>query len=538
MQPPERLKRVAAALFAAALVLLLTACDDEDRAVLEPSQTATDSKSPGTSAEMPSRFELRDDSGVIEIAGETADDLLTGSASLALGDFNDDSEPDLLVGASQGDGPGDGRTDSGEAYVLFGPLDAGRELGTGKADITITGQAAGDGLGYSVLAADINGDEVDDILVGAPGATAGFDLRTDQGRVYAFFGGSEIDERGDLDLATDQFDFTLTGAEGFSRLGAVMAAGDVNDDGIGDLVAGAPFAGREPGSPPGSQRTALGEVYVVFGNEGLSGEKSVARLEQDVLISGAHPFGEFGGALAVGDVNGDGRDDITIGAHRSNLGDEARGANGAAYLFLGRDEFPERLSAQDGDEDMTILGRPPGAFGLPVTSGDFNGDTLADIAIGAQLEGAGDEQGGGTIRIFFGRSNLQAEVDLSQDEADVTLIGQMRSELLPSALASADLDQDGTDELVIGSMLVNADDQRFGSGGAYVVSVHSSPSGVIQLPDSAMLVVPPGGDERFGNAVAAGEIVSGATGIAVVAPGASPGDRRNAGIVYLTRLGQ
>jgi len=61
---------------------------------------------------------------------------------------------------------------------------------------------------------------------------------------------------------------------------------------------------------------------------------------------------------------------------------------------------------------------------------------------------------------------------------------------------------------------------------------------VIQLPDSAMLVVPPGVDERFGNAVAAGEIVSGATGIAVVAPGASPGDRRNAGIVYLTRLGQ
>jgi len=330
----------------------------------------------------------------------------------------------------------------------------------------------------------------------------------------------------------------VTGAEGFSRLGNAIAAGDVNGDGMEDLVVGAPFAGREPGSPPGGARTTLGEVYVIFGDEGLSGEVNIARLDQDVLISGAHASGEFGGALAVADINGDGRDDIIAGAHRSNLGDESRGATGAAYLFLGREEFPERLTVKGGDEDMRLLGRTPSAFGYPLASGDFNGDDIDDVAIGAKLESTGEGQGQGTVRVFFGRSELPGEVDLSTDDADVTLAGQMTSEFLPTALGSVDLDGDGADELVAGSILVNADDERFGSGAVSIVKVPSVAPGVVRLPASATVVFPGAGGERLGNALCGGEIVAGTQGIAIAAPGASPPDRPGAGIVYLTRVRQ
>jgi hypothetical protein len=330
----------------------------------------------------------------------------------------------------------------------------------------------------------------------------------------------------------------VTGAEGFSRLGNAIAAGDVNGDGMGDLVVGAPFAGREPGTPPGSARTTLGEVYVVFGDEGLSGEANIARLDQDVLISGAHASGEFGGALAVADINGDGLGDIIAGAHRSNLGDESRGATGAAYLFLGREEFPERLTVQGGDEDMRLLGRTPSAFGYPLASGDFNGDDIDDVAIGAKLESTGEGQGQGTVRVFFGGSELPGEVDLSTEGADVTLAGQMTSEFLPTALGSVDLDGDGADELLAGSILLNADDERFGSGAVYIVKVLSAAPGVVRLPASATVVFPGAGGERLGNSLFGGETVAGTQGIAIAAPGASPPDRPGAGIVYLTRVRQ
>jgi hypothetical protein len=111
------------------------------------------------------------------------------------------------------------------------------------------------------LAGDLNRDDTDDIIVGAPGVTAGFDPRSDQGRAYVFYGSADVGDESELDLTEDVFDAAITGAEGFSRLGHAMDVGDVNGDGTQDLVAGAPFAGRKPGTPPGGERTSLGEVH-------------------------------------------------------------------------------------------------------------------------------------------------------------------------------------------------------------------------------------------------------------------------------------
>ena len=530
MLGPPSSARDAAALIAVAIVIIGPGCGGSGSG--QPSDTALRSSNGNTSASSSGGrvIDLNTQAGVVRLAGEDEADLVTGSHSLAFGDFDNDGRSDLLVGAPQADGPENQRTDGGEAYVIFGPLAAERTLGAGKADVTIFGAQPGDSAGFSVLSADLNGDGVKDILVGAPGVTAGFDPRSDQGRIYVFWGGPGLRERRTIDLASDAYDFTVTGAEGFSRLGHSMAAGDVNGDGVTDLVAGAPFAGRQPGSPPGSERTAVGEVYIIFGGKDLKGEKNIAGLEQDVLISGAEAFGQFGASTAVSDLNGDGKADIVTAAYRGSAGDRPSG--GTAYVFYGRSDFNKRLAVADGDQDVTILGPAAGAaFGFPITGGDFNGDGKGDVAVGAQLEsGPTGGQSQGALRAFYGK-DLPAEIDLSKTAADVTVTGRMAGEIFPSSLASADLNDDGADELVIGSQLAGAG-QASAAGAVWVLEGRALPSRLHLAVEPAWLSVPgAAAGDGLGGAVAAGKLSDGQSAIAALAA-AAVSDGKRAGIVY------
>lgn len=538
MHRPARSTLLAVASLAAAVFVISGACggSDNDPAPTDPSQTEGPSGSAAPATTL-SDVDLATDDSVIKIAGVGSEDLLTGTTSVAMGDFNGDDESDLIIGAPQGDGPDGDRPDAGDAYVIFGPVEQSVDLATTRGDIAIYGAAAGDGLGYSVLAADINDDGQDDVLVGAPGVTAGFDLRTDQGRVYVFFGGSDLNDTEVLDLQKDVFDLAITGSEGFSRLGHAMAAGDVNGDGTGDLVVGAPFAGRPEGSAPGSERTALGEAYVILGDEDLSGERNIARDEYDSLISGGYAFGEFASSLAVADIDDDGKGDIIVGAHRSSVGETARGSSGAAYVFYGRNEFDRRISVQDGDEDAMIIGAAGSTLGYPLTTGDFNGDEVPDVAVGAQLESTGDIQGSGAVHIFFGGDRLSSEIDLTEDPADVRIGGRDTSEFLPSALASTDLDGDGRAELVAGSMLVAASDDRFGSGIVYVISVHDDSGDTIDLTnDNRAIILGEAAGDRLGNALGVGATEDGVGSVVALAPLADSNNRLDNGIVYLLRF--
>ena len=214
MFPLSASPRAAAALFAAALVLLTVACGGDGDDEPSPSPAQTEDATPPPESVGPVSADVIDLAAqppLFTMRGENDDDLLTGSASVALGDFNGDDEADLLVGAPMADGPEEARVDGGEAYIIFGPLEGELDLANDDAGVTIYGALPGDSLGYTVLAGDLNNDGTDDILVAAPGVTAGFDLRTDQGRIYVFYGGSDLKDT--YDLTEDVFDFTVTGAE-------------------------------------------------------------------------------------------------------------------------------------------------------------------------------------------------------------------------------------------------------------------------------------------------------------------------------------
>jgi hypothetical protein len=529
--------RAAAALLAAALVVLAQGCGGDD----DPSPTppATEEATPPTESQGPITgdvVDLGEHTPLFSVMGEDDEDLATGSHSLSLGDFNGDDVPDVLIGAPQADGPDNERAEAGEAYVMFGPLEGELDLAGEQADMTVYGALPGDSLGYSTAAGDLNGDGTDDVLVAAPGVTAGFDPRTDQGRIYVFYGGSELQDV--YDLSEDVYDFTVTGAEGFSRLGHSMDVGDVDGDGAIDLVGGAPFAGRAPGSPPGSERTGLGEVYVIFGSGDLSGEKNVASLHQDVLLSGRQGppnFGEFGAALTVGDMDGDGTDDIAVGAHRTD-GAADRSASGVVFVFKGRDDWPERLTTQDDEQDAVIIGPSAGAgFGFPLSSSDFDGDGTDDIAVGAQTEASDGGPSAGSVRVILGGSSLEGTIDLTNDEADVVLPGTHPGSLLPGSLSAADIDEDGSAELMVGAPFSGQGEGRRSGGLVYIVK------GGAGFTQATLGGTGPGKpllgaeiDDKLGTAIAGGLMAEGQGGVAALAPGAGAGEgRENAGAVYL-----
>ncbi|WP_373503120.1 integrin alpha [Aestuariivirga sp.] len=123
----------------------------------------------------------------------------------------------------------------------------------------IYGADAGDFLGTSVSGAgDVNNDGCDDIIVSAKNGDGVGNLETNAGEAYVIFGGANLQ---DIDLAKDTTwnGIVIYGADAYNTIGAVSSAGDVNSDGIGDLVIDAPLAN--------SSKPSVGEAYVIFGRE-------------------------------------------------------------------------------------------------------------------------------------------------------------------------------------------------------------------------------------------------------------------------------
>lgn len=412
----------------------------------------------GDGGRFPDLVGLDGAAGVVTLEGAAAGDRL-GTAVAAAGDVNGDGLDDLLIGAIGVDGGG---VDSGAAYLLLGgerPAEgASIEALPAERLLRIDGLAAGDELGRSVAGgADVNGDGFDDLLIGARLAEADY-ARYSGGLSYLLLGGAggPTVDLGGLD-GTDGM--RIEGRGRFDQSGRTVALlGDVDGDGFADFAVGAPDA------DPGGRENA-GEAYVFFGTDaGFPASFDPGQLDgTDGFVIEGEAAGDFAGfaVAGAGDVDGDGFDDILIGAYgRTTAGGEGAGA---AYLVFGRaDGFPARLDlgTLDGTDGFVMEGLAAfdGTGRSVAGAGDVDGDGFDDFVVGARYADPGEAGGEGEAYLVYGRAGpFEAELDLSafDPELGCTLLGTRADGYAGFSFGGpGDVDGDGFDDLLVGAPAV------------------------------------------------------------------------------------
>ncbi len=265
----------------------------------------------------PAQFQLStlDGSNGFVLNGIDTSDFSGHSVSSA-GDFNGDGVDDLIIGAYTADP--NGNLQAGESYVVFGGAGVGSAGSIalsslrGANGFVLNGIDASDYSGFSVSSAgDMNGDGVDDIIIGARSADP--NGAGNAGECYVVFGGAGTGGTGTIELSAlnGTSGLVINGIDMNDQCGrSVSSAGDVNGDGVDDIIIGAHFAAG-----------FAGESYVVFGRAGLGGTMQLSGLNGHggFVLQGIDSNDRSGFSVSsAGDVNGDGVDDLIIGANRGD----------------------------------------------------------------------------------------------------------------------------------------------------------------------------------------------------------------------------
>jgi len=292
---------------------------------------------------------------------------------------------------------------------------------------------------------DVNGDGCDDIVLGSYGNDEG---GSTAGKVYLFFG-RDGGWDGDMNLSDADASFIGEGANDRAGI-AVTNSGDINGDGFDDIVIGA-----DEYEPMGGER---GRAYIILGRTGpwyQDRDLSTA----DVRIWGEYDENEFGRSVSTGgDINGDGYDDLRIGAPRF----EATSTNysGKSYLILGGPRLSGFIYASSG-VDASFIGAGDDEYcGWDGSiSGDVNGDGLDDMLIGARNYKINSNYKGRTYLLLGSRTGWSRDVTLTS--ADATFIGVGSFSGWTVSIAG-DLDSDGFDDIAIS-------DPEYLGGRVYIV---------------------------------------------------------------------
>ena len=330
-----------------------------------------------------------------------------GASVAAAGDVNGDGYSDVIVGAALYDDP---EVDEGAAFIYFGgvaPFDT-------VADVTLELNQPGAALGFRVAGAgDVNGDNYADVIVGANLYDAG---QTDEGAAFVYLGNA-------AGVATAAA-FTLESNQAQARTAFSAAAADVNGDGYADIAVGI------PGYTNG--QTEEGSAFVYHGGSRAPDTDADGQVESDQLS------GQAGHSVATGDVNGDGYDDLIVGAYGY---DSASVNSGNVFVYFGNSGGFNAVA------DASLPGSQADArFGASVAAGDVNGDGFADVIVGAPLYNQGVTTDAGQVSVYYGSSGP------FDSTADRTMTSsQAGAQLGYSVGFAGDINGDGYGDVVAGA---------------------------------------------------------------------------------------
>jgi FG-GAP repeat/Putative Ig domain len=397
--------------------------------------------------------------GGYRIDGAAASDR-AGYAVAGLGDANGDGLADVLVGAHGADG--NGRMNSGSAYVVFGKSSSANVdlAGLALQGFRIDGATVLERAGWSVAAAgDVNGDALADVLVGAPFADN--NLRQGSGSAYVVFG----------KRSTATVDLAVLGDQGFRIDGAapqdftseaMTSAGDLNGDGLADVLIGATFADN-------NERPTSGSAYAVFGRSSGASVDLAVLGDQGFRIDGAAAGDGAGAAVAARDLNSDGHVDLLVGAVFAD--NNERQGSGSVYVVLGAASSANVDLAALGDQGLRIDGAVAFDFvgGSVAAPGDVNGDTREDVLLGAAGGDDDGRQDSGSAYVVY-LSGWRPSLDLGVlDDRGFRIDGARAGDSAGSPVAGAgDVNGDTRADVLVGARGADGGG-RANSGSAYVV---------------------------------------------------------------------
>jgi hypothetical protein len=431
----------------------------------------------------------------LTITGASTGDRLGQAISYA-GNITGTTARDFVLGSRLAS------SEAGAVYIFDG---SSSFSGTSSASTatTITG-ATSERFGFSVaggtnllggITSDFNGDGNDDLLVGAPNADVG---GSPLGAAYMFYGpvASNTTSSAANAVFTGQVGQDSVNPANHNAVNtgyAVAFVGDVNNDGFADIAIGDPSK-KNSGS-------TNGEAYLIFGRgdtfdgggvqltgqyEGTNSLNEAswrAQFGREILSDGTDRE-QMGSAIdAIGDVNGDGIDDLAVGAYRwdSSSGNTNQN-NGGVFVWYGGTSLTNNATLTvshtigNNTADVTIVGTSSGdQIGRSLSgAGDFNGDGQNDIVIGSEHANSS----AGLVMIVDGSGNTIAEFT-GESSGD----GSGR---WVSSLGNIDSDGDNTSDILVGSKYANANGSE--SGAAYIILGGTAVSGTNSLSSAEVLL--------------------------------------------------